>query len=268
MTIIGISGCTALLLFGFGLRDTVNGVSTLMYNDLNVYENKISVSDNITKEAIEVLGKNYKGQWIQEANIVKAGCLKEYGILTVLDAGDEIKFEDKEQNPILMPDDGIGLSYKIAKLLGVNIGDNISWRIYGQKDWKEAKISAIYRTPMGQGIAIKREVYERIGETFIPTALLTSKKEVKGYMSDFVINIQNKNYLMDNFNELLESTKMIIAILVFGAVLLGSVIVYNLGALSFSEKTRELATLKVLGFSAKQIRSLLRKENYWLLTPS
>lgn len=265
MTVVGICGCTSLLLFGFGLRDTVNKVSKFMYEELNVYENKIYVSEDITKEAMEVMQSSYKGQWIQEADIeIKSGTLKESGILTVLDEGEEIHFKDKNLNPILLPDEGVALSYNMARVLNVGVGDNIYWRIYGQKDWKESKISAIYRTPMGQGISIKRNEFEMTGETFIPTAFLTSAIDIRQDMPAYVTNIQNKNNLMDNFNELLDSIRMIIAILVFGAVLLGSVILYNLGTLSFSEKTRELATLKVLGFSAKQILSLLSKKNIWL----
>lgn len=265
MTVIGICGCTSLLLFGFGLRDTVNKVSKFMYEELNVYENKIYVSEAISKESMEVINSSYKGQWIQEADIeMKSGTHKESGILTVLDDGDEIQFMDKNLKPILLPDEGVALSYNMSRVLNVGVGDNIYWRIYGQKDWKESKISAIYRTPMGQGISIKRNEFEMTGETFIPTAFLTSAKDIRQDMPAYVTNIQNKNNLMDNFNELLDSIRMIIAILVLGAVLLGSVILYNLGTLSFSEKSRELATLKVLGFSARQIRSLLSKENIWL----
>lgn len=116
----------------------------------NVYENKVIVAENITDEAIEIFNNNYKGQWIQEANAeLKAGSVKETGILTVLDTGDEIRFEDNNKNPVFLPDEGIGMSYKMAQLLGVDIGDIISWRIYGQKDWKESKISVLYKTPMG-----------------------------------------------------------------------------------------------------------------------
>ena len=66
------------------------------------------------------------------------------------------------------------------------------------------------------------------------------------------------------FDEMLESLRLITAVLVLAAVVLGSVVLYNLGALSFIERTRELATLKVLGFLPKEIRSLLQMQNIWL----
>jgi len=79
-----------------------------------------------------------------------------------------------------------------------------------------------------------------------------------------VSSIQEKSQLIESFEGMLESMKMIIVILIAAAFILGSVVLYNLGALSFTERIRELATLKVLGFFSKQIRSLLLMQNVWL----
>ena len=265
MAIIGVLGCTALLIFGLGLRDTVNNVSNWMYKDLNVYEEKINLDPNASKKDIATLASSYSGQWIQESSIeLKLKVNKENGFLTVLDIGDEIQFEDVERNRISLPDKGIGISYKMAELLNAKTGDIIEWRIYGHKDWIGSEISVVYRTPMGQGIMINKDEYESLGQSFNPTSLLTSEILDKDISLKAVESIQNKNNLMNNFNELLESTRMIIVILVFGAIVLGSVVLYNLGALSFTERIRELATLKVLGFHRKQIRSLLSMQNIWL----
>lgn len=265
MAVVGVMGCTALLLFGLGLKDAVNGFSSWMYKDLNVYENKINLKEDASKEAISEISKLYKGQWIQETNIeLKFDGVKESGSLTVLDEGEEILFEDEKRNRISLPDKGVALTYKMAELLNVNIGGTIQWRAYGEKDWLESRVTAIYRTPMGQGISMKKEVYEESNRVFKPTALLTRDKVNGVEKMPVVKNVQDKNKLMDSINDMLESMKMIIAILVLAAVILGSVVLYNLGALSFTERIRELATLKVLGFLPKQIRSLLLLQNIWL----
>ena len=118
---------------------------------------------------------------------------------------------------------------------------------------------------MGQGISISKAAYEKMGKTFSPTSLLTpdksldSKEKLNG-----VSSIQKKSQLIESFEGMLESMKMIIVILIAAAFILGSVVLYNLGALSFTERIRELATLKVLGFFSKQIRSLLLMQNVWL----
>jgi putative ABC transport system permease protein len=265
MAVIGVMGCTALLIFGLGLRDAVNGFSNWMYKDLNVYENKINLKEDINVEADDELSKMYNGQWIQEANIeMKAKGVKKSGSLTVLDKGEEILFEDKERNRLSLPDKGVALTYKMAELLKVNIGETVLWRAYGEKNWQEAQIAAIYRTPMGQGISMKKEVYENSKGIFKPTALLTRDKVDGAEKLAVVKSVQDKNKLMDSINDMLESMRMIIAILILAAVILGSVVLYNLGALSFTERIRELATLKVLGFLPKQIRSLLQMQNIWL----
>jgi len=106
--------------------------------------------------------------------------------------------------------------------------------------------------------------YEKQGERFAPTAFLTSERLDNVTKTEAVKSIQDKKELMDDFNSMLESLKMIILILVLGSLSLGSIVLYNLGALSFIEKTRELATLRVLGFFPKQIRTLLQLQNIWL----
>lgn len=264
-TVIGVMGCTAILLFGLGLSDTINNVSNWMYKDLNKYENKINLKEEVTKEEIASLSISYKGQWLQEINIeLLAGDEKESGSLMVLDVGEEIKFEDEKRNEIFLPKEGIALSYKMAKLLKVHVGDSVQWRVYGEKKWQSSVIKELYRTPMAQGISMKKQEFNRLGYSFKPTSLLTSDKVSQIEENTAVENLQHKNELISSFNEMLESMKMIIVILVLAAVILGSVVLYNLGILSFTERIRELATLKVLGFFPKQIHELLRMQNMWL----
>lgn len=266
MAVVGVMGCSALLLFGLGLRDTVNGVSKWMYEDLNVYNSKVNLNEHIEKQELADLHKTYTGQLIQESQVqIRYGDKKESGALTVLDEGNEINFENVKKEKIYLPDEGIGISFKIAEILEVDMGDTIEWRIYGEKDWQKSTIIAIYRTPMGQGIAISKSAYEKMGKTFSPTSLLSSNKSINNNEKlNGVSSIQEKSQLIESFEGMLESMKMIIVILIAAAFILGSVVLYNLGALSFTERIRELATLKVLGFFSKQIRSLLLMQNVWL----
>lgn len=265
MAAVGVMGCTALLLFGLGLRDTVGSVSAWMYRDLNVYESKISLNEDIDNKALDALEKAYGGQWVQESNIeLRSGDTEENGLLTVLGEGGEIRFEDENRKGIGLPDEGVGLSYKMAGLLRLAKGDTVEWRIYGEKQWQKSEVSVLFRTPLGQGIAMGKEAYLKTGRTMRPTALLTSGNAAGADKYEGVKNVQDKIRLIDSYNDTLESMKMIIAILVIGAAVLGSVVLYNLGALSFTERIRELATLKVLGFFSKEIRSLLQMQNVWL----
>jgi putative ABC transport system permease protein len=265
MAVIGVMGCTALLLFGLGLQDTVNGVSKTIYGELYQNEYKINLRAEITEEELAALSDRYQGQWMQEAKIeLKAGVQKESGFMTVLDQGDAVKFRDHRRQEITLPKDGIGLSRKMAQRLKVNRGAPLQWRIYGEKEWREAKVTTVFWMPMGQGIAMGKAEYQRSGRTFRPTAYLTSEQATEAHHWAGVTSVQNREQMAGAFNEMLESLRLITAILVLAAVVLGSVVLYNLGALSFVERTRELATLKVLGFLPKQLRSLLQMQNVWL----
>jgi putative ABC transport system permease protein len=117
---------------------------------------------------------------------------------------------------------------------------------------------------MSQGIACTRAVYENLERTMRPTSLLaTSDAESARDMSG-VKDVQSITQQIVSFDTILTTMYTIVAILVLAAGILGSVVLYNLGALSFAERNRELATLKVLGFSKKKIKALLRAQNTWL----
>lgn len=265
MAVIGVLGCTALLIFGFGLRDSVNEISNWMYQELNVYASKINLEETIDRESLESLKEKYLGQWIQEEGIeLQSKGAQESGSLTVLGQGQQMLFQNEKRQEIQLSNEDIGISYKMAQQLSVKIGDTIKWRIYGDKVWQESEITTIYRTPMGQGIVMGAAIYEEMGLTFQPRTLLTSYQAIDAESMTGVRSVQDQSQLIEGFNDMLENMKMIIVILVIAAVILGSVVLYNLGTLSFAERIRELATLKVLGFFPKQIRSLLMKQNVWL----
>jgi len=265
MAVIGVIGCITLLLWGLGLRDSMNYVTNWMYKDLYTYAAKINLNSNVSGSELAALQSKYHGQLIQETNIeLKTGAVEKSGDLAVVGPGSMYNFEDSAMKSISLPVSGIGMSYKMASLLNVRIGDTVRWRIYGEKTWKDATIHTIYRTPIGQGIAITQSAYETMGNKLLPTALLVAGNAQGASILPGVENVQNKEALMNSFNSMLNSMQTIIAILILAAVILGFVVLYNLGALSLTERTRELATLKVLGFPNKKIQLLLQKQNIWL----
>lgn len=239
-------------------------MSKLLYGELYLNKYKIKLTADYTREDLAVLSDRYHGQWIQEANVeLKAGPRKKSGFLTVLDQGDQVQLRDHRRQEMPLPDEGIGLTRKMARLLQVDLGSALQWRIAGEKDWQEAKVAALYWLPMGQGIIMGKAEYERAGRVFRPTAYLTSDQVTEAHLLAGVASVQEQEQMVKAFDEMLESLRLITAILVLAAVALGSVVLYNLGALSFVERTRELATLRVLGFLPKQIRSLLQMQNLW-----
>ncbi len=265
MAVAGVTGSMALLLCALGLSDTVSGISNWMYGDLHTYQSKIILKEDISAEEKGVLKDRYSGQWVQESGIeINKNGIKKTGSLTVLGEGTQIRFKDSDHQPIELPGSGIALSYKMAGLLHAEIGDKIEWRLYGQNTWQQSEILKIFRTPMGQGIAMSEEAYEKTGDTMKPSALLSAHLVKDAEKLPGVKGVQEKADLIKSFSTMLESMQMMIGILILAAVILGVVVLYNLGALSFTERLRELATLKVLGLFSRKIRSLLQKQNIWL----
>jgi putative ABC transport system permease protein len=106
------------------------------------------------------------------------------------------------------------------------------------------------------------ECYEKLGFHFLPTALVTNDDVPKNVAG--VDRVKTKSALKESINILMEVMNLLIYVLVFAAVLLAAVVIYNLGVLSFTERQRELSTLKVIGFKTGKLRSLLLMQNIWL----
>jgi putative ABC transport system permease protein len=154
------------------------------------------------------------------------------------------------------------ITYKMAKLLNVDVGDEISWHIYGYEKWITSKVGAINRNPFNQGVTLSKECFEQFGFEFKPTAILTNAEvpdNVEG-----VNRVRSQKMLMQNLEILMEVMNLLVFLLVIAAITLAAVVIYNLGVLSFTERQRELSTLKVIGFKTRKLRSLLLMQNIWL----
>ncbi|SHI17869.1 putative ABC transport system permease protein [Sporobacter termitidis DSM 10068] len=265
MAVVGVVGCIMLLLWGLGLRDSIRAVTDRLYGELYTYGTKIGLEGDIEASALDALQARYPGQLLQEASAeIRAGDTVKSGNLTVVGDGSLYRFEDAGGRAMSLPDDGAAISYKMAELLGVAAGDTVAYRPLGEKSWQEVKIGAVYRSPIGQGLSFSSAAFEKTGSAMRPTALLTAGDVKNADGLPGVENVQSRQQLIDSFNAMVDSMQSLIAILILAALLLGAVVLYNLGALAFNERTRELATLKVLGFNKRKIRALLQTQNIWL----
>ncbi|RDY31362.1 ABC transporter permease [Lachnotalea glycerini] len=266
MGIVGVIGCTMLMVCAFGCRDSVTDMTSWMYGEIMTCNTKIIFAD-LAGDASKIdYAKKYEGQLIEEKAIELAvKNLKKTGSITVLDKGNYIHFQDEKLSHINLSQNGIALSYKMAQNLGIDIGDFVEWHIVGETKWIKSRVEQLYRSPANQGISMNRKTFENLEHTFCATALLTNKSpETNLPDQDEIQAVQNINKLKQDMDKSMEMMNTMVAILILAAVLLGVVVLYNLGVLTFVEKTREIATLKVLGFSSKQIRGILQKQNLWV----
>ena len=266
MGILGVVGCSMLLVCGFGCFDSINGLMDKMYGELMTAKNKIMLSNDAGYGYAYDLANRYSGQMIQETSVeFVSDKAKKSGSATIIDEGNYIHIQDRDMKPIRLAKDGIALTNKMATLLGVGVGDSLKWHLVGDDKWQYTKIAQIYRDPSIQGITMYRSVYEGMEYTFKPTAVLTNMSVPSELCDDDeVSSILNIADMKKSFAETMEMMNAMVYIMVIAAVLLGVVVLYNLGVLSFVEKTREVATLKVLGFRSSKIRNILQKQNIWL----
>lgn len=260
MAIIGVMGCVALLVSAFGMNDSMDNLKTWEYDDISHFESKLIINSGASLSDIDDVRKDVNGYTIMEQAIeIKAQENENTASILVLNDTNLISQTDKNKNPINLSNTDISLSAKMAESLNVGVGDTIKWHIIGSDDWVECKITNIHGEPLSQGIILSSDKLEDLGLNFTPTSIITSEHVDKEY--DSIKSVTTLGEMRENWDEMSESIMMMVSILIFFAVLLAIVVLYNLEILSFTEIEREIATLKVLGFKTGDLRKLLLTQN-------
>lgn len=260
MAIVGVMGCVALLVAAFGMNDSLDNLKTWEYDDISHFESKLIIDSGALPSDIDNIANEINGTKVMEQAIeIKANGNEKTGMLLSLNETKLLTHTDPNGNPINLSSSDISLSKKIADSLGVKVGDSIKWHIIGSDKWVECKITNIHGEPLSQGIIMSPEKLEELGLNFTSTSIITAEKVNKDY--DSIKSITTLTELKNNWDELSGSIMMMVSILIFFAVSLAMVVLYNLGILSFTEIEREIATLKVLGFKTGDLRKLLLTQN-------
>lgn len=265
MAIVGVIGCTMLLVCAFGLLDTMNSYLKWEFDVINDFKYKLLLDTNYTEEQFENLTNKYGEATSQTLGIeIQINDKKEANTLVVNDAKDYLKYTDHNKKYMTLNDNGIYVTEKFANKFNLKIGDEIKFHVFGDDNWYTCKIEGFNRDPQNQNLNMTRKFYESLGLDYKPDSLYTNEdlSEVKSL--DGVNVIQSIANLKDGMQSMLETTKTMVVILIIVSAILAFVIIYNLGILSFSEKQYQFATLKVLGFKNKQIKKIFVKQNLWL----
>ena len=262
MTIIGVIGCSALLVCAFGMYDGMNDLKEWEYSQINHYDSKLVINENATDSQIDDVVSDVNGDKIMESAIeIESGNVKKSGSLLVLNGTDLITPTDYDWNKVDIKDDEVSISQKMADMLNVKVGDTVKWHVMGSNKWVNTKIDKIHADPISQGFIMSAEKLEDLDLNYTPTSVITSE-----HVNETFDGVKAANSMKDmtsSWDELTESMWMLIYILIFFACLLAVVVLYNLGLLSFTEIEREIATLKVLGFKTSALRKLLLTQNLW-----
>lgn len=265
MAIVGIIGCTMLLVCAFGMLDTMNAYLDWEFDTINNFEYKISLSNNYTDEQLKNLTDKYGKSTSQNLGIeIKTGDKKETNSLIVNDAKESLRYTNHNKEYMYLEDNGIYITEKLSEKYGLDIGDEISWHIFGDDTWYTCKIVGINRDPQSQILNMTRKYYESLSLKYRADSLYTNDDLSNVKTLEGVDTIQSITNLKSGMQSMLSTMKTMIVILIAVSAILGFVIIYNLGILSFSEKQYQFATLKVLGFKNKQISKIFVKQNLWI----
>ena len=265
--VAGVVGCCMLIVCALGMLDSMNFFVKLQFETIYNFDYKLNIKENISEVDLNDLYNKY-GKFTSQSlgiEIKDEDGKRESNNIFVTDAGDLVRFVNRKNKIINMPaDDGIYVTYKLAETKGYKLGDEISWHIYGDNEYHTSKIIGFNKDPQNQNISMTRKYLESLGIDYKPDSLytnidLSNTKEIKN-----VETIQNIESLKDGMTGMLSMMKEMLILIIGIAVLLGVIIIYNLGILSYTEKQYQFATLKVLGFKDKQIKNIFTKQNNWI----
>ncbi len=287
MTIFGIGGCMALMLVGFGLKDSIFAIVDIQYGEIQLYDGNIILEEDVTEEERtgikEELEKDGGMAGLTEGRLtqISVGTDKEwYDVYLDVPSdvetfSDFVVLKDRRTDEIYGLDDtGAVLTEKMASELNVKAGDTITIRDEDKGDL-EVKISAVCENYLGHYLYMTPELYEKVfGETaeynsfFYKTADRTTEEAERigeeALTLPGALSISYTTDMREQVDNMLGALDLVIAVLIISAGMLAFVVLYNLNNINITERQRELATLKVLGFYNNEISMYVYRENILL----
>lgn len=276
MTIAGIMGCTALLLFGFAIKDSVTDLMPRQYEQVYQYdlmavwaaddnEEQLSYMEaeeieeylNLQVESVKVKNAEGEEEHIQMFVVPKGVSLEGY-----------IHLESIEDEAIDMKDEGIYLTQNAANILGIEKGDNIFVQDLSL-DQHEFEVCALVKNYLGNSVYMTQNVYENTFGEYEPNGVLVDLSDTCTDPIAFAGALGEKDGMMSSvsteelrrdFSKAFTLINMVVYIVIIMAAALAFVVLFTLSTTNISERCRELATIKVLGFYDREVHLYVNKE--------
>ena len=267
-TIIGISGCTALLVTGFGIKDSVVEIPNKQFKEIIQYDSSIILSND--SEIEKIVDKINPEIYVESKGI--SGIIEskekdfETNVVVFKNNTELNKVYDlkalKDKKKLTLDDEGIIITDKIAKSLNKKINDNIKINIDGIN--YKLKIKGITKNYVGHYIYMNKKYYESTISKYETNMLLVKGSNAKNkeiLKFDSVSSINRVSKMIKNASIMFDAMNYVVILLIIASALLDFVVLYNLANVNISERQREIATLKVLGFYDKEVDDYINKEN-------
>lgn len=260
MSLIGVLGCTILLIGGLGMKDTMSDFIRLIDREIYVYETKVNFAETASQQETRAFIEAYDADFLAETTCELDGMSVAFDIYEL--NHDRIRFVDRNNRSVSLDDDGVYICLRLADTYSV--GDTLRISPYGSDQTYEVRVAGIVRSFMNESVSMTSAYAEKQGIPFRISSAFLSQKAAEIEAADCISGMQSKQAVMDSYDSFMEIMDMMVLIFVLGAVLLGLIVLYNLGVMSYVERYRELATLKVVGFKNRKIGRLLIGQNLGL----
>lgn len=280
MMVIGISGCTALVLTGLGFQDSIVDIVDMQYTQIEVYDYNILLQEELgetDKELFEAAAdeilSDHMYLHIGTVDAVSASAVKSINLLVPQDGEhftDYVILKDEQGNPVTLPGNGEALlSHKIAEKLGVKTGDTLTLR---DSDMNEmiVTVSGTYKNYIYNYAIINETTYQNaMGEAPVYQNLygnVIDGMDLHGAAAsllnlDEVLGVTVNQDSRERVGGMLDSLKYIVILIIGCAAMLAFIVLYNLTNINITERVREIATIKVLGFYPLETANYVFREN-------
>lgn len=288
MTVIGISGCTALLLVGYGIKDSIKAIPRIQFQEIVKASGSISFTSDSSieerKNTIKEIKDMDKVQGVMEVGSYN-GKVKVQGkddvSVTMLVPSDTEEFKDYmnlrervSKKEIELNNDGAVISEKFAKDLNLNVGDTFKLD-NGEGYYEDIEVSGIMEMYAGHYVVLSPEYYKDVYKVSanynsIDILINNTNEEVENKLGSEIMELDNiksvsfYSSILENFDNTIASLNYVTIVLIVSAAALAFVVLYNLTNINISERLREIATIKVLGFYDNEVAAYVYRENMLL----
>lgn len=278
MMILGIAGCTSLVMAGFGIRDSVTNIANNQYDQILKYDISATYSEEVTGEMLEEIEEQFGDKIAYSAVLQEISVDAPYkgGVKTVtLMVSEDEKIRDcvdfhVGEEPIELPGNGeVLMDKRLSQTLSAEVGDEVIFRA-GEVESKPAKVAGVFENYIFYYGYMTGETYQEcFGEAFTPKTIYLSLEEgadhykIASYLSNME-NASNITVVADNrarVENMMHSMNFIVVLVICCAAALAFIVLFNLGNINISERVREIATLKVLGFYPRETGAYVFREN-------
>lgn len=299
MTVIGIAGCTALLLTGFGLHNSINDIIDVHFGQIIKYNAEISFEDDANDEVAQEVDSLLESAQLSgdptfsvSENVVALGGASDHVVplVVIADPKDYERyhaFRDRSTHePLYISDDGVLITEKLGKLCGVGAGEELEIAVPDDlgnptNETYRLNVTGLVENYVNNAIYADEAYYQKVfgrdanyfletlpyNKMYLEVGLEGDERSELAKSITAIDGVKTLSYndeTIDSYRTSLDSVNMIVYVLIGAAALLAFVVLYNLTNINISERAREIATLKVLGFLPREVQRYIFREIYIL----